>query len=1070
MVKKAIDAAIEFVGPFLERTSSENLDSPQHVAEPDTSNPEQLVEEALFHLKAINKADQEKDPDAPYDASLVGVVYGLLDFVTSLGILPHLSPGVAFGQRPRSVLRATLILPFHQDDKFLSKVVLALMPIFEQNGTGVQPLLTQRILADVFCAVAELAFSPRTTQQLHTLHETHYQVILRLTSTSRLLPILTSLRQQNVPIWLQQRLSTDLSLVPLRPHGVRHTVEFLSLSYLSKNSRMPQEASDSLSQVPIPLEAITQASRLLTSVPSGMEPNEWFSKLSPQLFDLLDGKDGVELSRAAGHIIAGGLLNRKTTGAPGTTGWELFARPLLQTINPDGSPRPTPRQSTSDQVLVDEDALKLALKRLYVLSSSYSHAGLLKRLVHPVILSLWGMILYGKSRPSLSGEWVELPKKILVRYITIACDPRQIDLISRNLFWDGAPSWSFGPGSQGGVEIRQRRKSRDDMQTLISRIEMLDRHVDFLIRLLVDSKIEDEVVGAIFLLISKRWLHVGQVGNGSNFLVNDDTDPLETLSNAKLSEAMANRFKDQFARSPRHIIELMGQLLQNFVDEHTSKINQTASANKPSRANLRKLAGTSRQKSIKPDLESEELVSFALSILKTLVTSKEFDLESSSRLLPPILLNLQYLVQPHDLIPLPPILVNAATNLLQVVQPTTGTQQDQEDPLSKHRETLKTALEDLTSPEPPNRTWALSAIRKLISDSFTFPLIDVPSTTHMLLNASIADPESYVHTAAVPVLVDLATLAPKPTLRILTDTFVDVDERSLRLKKEKEIEQALDFRLRVGEVLSNFVMEDSYWQSTTNISTRHSSIKLLVESMLSLASRRGQRKKTLQTRLHIAELERIEQEEGEAAWEGPIPNLLDPDGEAAEQPDRDTLVKIVQGWADTGIEEDVRVRSSALSILSVIMEKRLEFLSQVTVDAGLQMVLQILLVETGDVKGILRRAAVLVVMGLLRAMDALLEAGTDNPIGLGLRQASEVERVVKWVRDEDMDGLVRSHAESVIEGLETWRMKTLYKIGNAGISLDANLGLEGTLRGLNVNPLAHKDGRGKRGPIVEEIE
>lgn len=227
-VEKAVDAAADFIGPFLERGSSDNL--PENAAEPDVSEPYRLVEEGILHLKAINKADQEKDPNSPYDASLVGVVYGLLDLITSIGIIPHLSPGVAFSQRPKSVLKVILTLPFAHNDAFLSKVVFDLVTTFEQNNSGVQPLLTQRILPDIFCAAVELAFSPRTDNQLHTKHRVHYQTILNLASTSRLLPILTTLLQQNIPSWLRQPLSKDLSMVPLRPHGIRHTVEFLSLS------------------------------------------------------------------------------------------------------------------------------------------------------------------------------------------------------------------------------------------------------------------------------------------------------------------------------------------------------------------------------------------------------------------------------------------------------------------------------------------------------------------------------------------------------------------------------------------------------------------------------------------------------------------------------------------------------------------------------------------------------------------------------------------------------------------------------------------------------------------------
>jgi hypothetical protein len=1085
--EEAVDAAADFVGPFLDKGPRQN--GGETLAEREEVPYDRLVEQALFHLHAINSAEKSAGPDAPYDGSLVGIVYGLLDLITAQGILLFLSPRVAFAQRPKSVLTKEILLPPSRNEALLSKIIESLIPIYEQDGTGIQPLLTQRILPDLLSAVAELTFSPYTSQEIHASFEPLYEKILASTPVSRLLPILTSwLQQQELPTWLRPRLSKELAMIPLRTHGIRHTIEFLSLSYLSKNSQVPAESSGSLSQIPIPLEAITQASRLLASAPKGMSPDEWVTQLAPQLLDLLDGMQGKELARAAGQIIASGFLGRKATGAPGMIGWELFARPLLQALSPEKTTNPIMRQSTADQVVVGERSLRLALKRLSVIVNSYSHTGLVKRLVGPVLLPLWGLMAYVKSRPSLEKEWSELPRAITSRYMAISCDPKQIDAIILNLFWDGEPWWTFGPGSQGGVEIRHRTQESNglvDMGGLFSKIQVMDERVSTLVTLLVEANIDDEVAGTIFLRTTNRWLALGDlewndsVGQRTKkpkvSLTNEeDTDPVAALVDAKISEAMATNFQKQFARSPQHIIELMCQLLQSFVTSHISKSQAFKDASKPSRASLRNLVSLqSRNAQISgsgADTESEDLVSFALSILTTLIASPDFKrTPTSTNHFPNILSCLSYLFEPHTNLPLQPLIVNASKNLYDLIDPKPADVLDS-DPLSKDRALLKSALTDLTSPDPPNRTWALTTLLKLLRNPVSFPLIDIPSTTHMLLSASISDPESYVHSAAIPVLVSLAVLAPHPTLRIIVDAFVDIDERSLRLKKEQDIVEALDFRLRVGEVLDNFVLAEDFWDTGDRIQ-RYGSVKMIVEATLSLASRRGQRKQTQSKRDQLANIARLEQEEGEEAWGGPIPNLLDPEGEdPASQQERDALLKIVKGWENTGIEEDVRVRASALSVLSLVVEKRLEFTSKVEVDAGLQMVLQIVAIERGEEKAILRRAAVMVVMGLLRGMDAELEDGKDRTVGLGMKQAEEVERVLKWVCGEDTDELVRSHAESVLEGLENWNMKRLFKFRDEGFNLNADLGLEGNLRGLHVRPTKEGHNVRPRGMIVEEIE
>ncbi|KAF2018805.1 hypothetical protein BU24DRAFT_418359 [Aaosphaeria arxii CBS 175.79] len=1071
-VEKAVDAAAEFIEPYLERTSSKSSSS----STTNVSDPQSLVNQALFHLQVINTAEQAQEPDAPYDGSLFGVAYGLLDIITTLGLLPFLSPDVAFGQRPRSVLKDAISTSPSHDDEFLDQVITKLLPILNQDGSGVQPLLSQRILPDVLSALAELALSPRTKSSFHATYEPSFRSLLASTSTSRLLPILTSFLGQEIPPWLRQPLAKELALIPLRAHGVRHTVEFLSLSYLSKNAKLPEGASSEPSQIPIPLEAITHVSRLLSAAPSGMNVDDWFTQLAPQLWALIDGKEGTELSRAAGQIVSGGILNRKSTGAPGTIGWTLFVRPLLETISPPIATKGTLRKSTSDRIFVDDVSLNLALRRLSVIITSSNHSGLIKRLVSPLILPLWGLMAYAKSRVSLNTEWSTLSRKVLLHYLSAACDPKRVDQVAQNLFWDGSAAWSYGPGAEGGVEIRQRRQDDDtlgSMNTILAQIGALDERIKLFIDLLVEAKTEDEAIAFIFLQTTQRWLSTGKNTDNSKLITDDLSNPLAALAEAKLSEALATKFQDQLARQPQHILEFMSQLISGYVEEHKTRTREIKNAGKLSRASLRGIvSGGVKNNDTITNSDTEDLTSFALSILNNLIGEVDLTSEAVIQTLTSIVPLLQYLSHSHPDLPIQPLITNASANILHVLQkaqvPVVG-EKDEEDLLHEQRDTLKTVLTDLTSPEPPNRTWAITTLRKLILDPNSFKLIDIPATTHALLSASIADPESYVHSAAIPVVVDLAVVAPTPTLRILVDAFVDVSEQSLRLKDTKEIEQALDYRLRVGEILHRFVGEDAYWVTSANVQTRYSSLKMLVEASLSLASRRGQRHQTLSKRNELAEAEKRMQEEGEEAWGGPIPNLLDPDGENADQPERDALLKIIEGWEDTGIEEDVRIRSSALSLFARLAEQRLDMMSKAMLAAGLQMVLQILVVEKGDAKAILRRAALFVIVGTLKGMDVSSDNGELSSASLDMREIDQIVNVTAWVKDEDADPLARSHAQSILEDIETWRMKQIYKIRDEGLRMTDNLGLDGTLRGLDIEPLSTTE-HGKKGKLVQEIE
>jgi hypothetical protein len=211
------------------------------------------------------------------------------------------------------------------------------------------------------------------------------------------------------------------------------------------------------------------------------------------------------------------------------------------------------------------------------------------------------------------------------------------------------------------------------------------------------------------------------------------------------------------------------------------------------------------------------------------------------------------------------------------------------------------------------------------------------------------------------------------------------------------------------------------------------------------------------------QVDKIKNRQAERIWGGEIPDLGElsqrsdevvDDVEAREQELRDNQVVqgIVKSWEDTGFEEDVRLRTSALSILGQLLEQATTELTPVLVDSAADTALSILSFEQGPGKTILRRAAVLMFMSLLRAMDEAHENRTEIATGLDGSKWLGIEKVLSWVIDVDEDDLVKGNAASVLEGLEAWRMK---KIINAsaenGISNTPTLGLD-TLRGLRVTP------------------
>ena len=77
---------------------------------------------------------------------------------------------------------------------------------------------------------------------------------------------------------------------------------------------------------------------------------------------------------------------------------------------------------------------------------------------------------------------------------------------------------------------------------------------------------------------------------------------------------------------------------------------------------------------------------------------------------------------------------------------------------------------------------------------------------------------------------------------------------------------------------------------------------------------------------------------------------------------------------------------------------------------------------------------------------------------------------MKWVHNEDLDDMVRGHAESVLEGLVTWRMKTWFGLRAEGALEAPRFELEGRLRGLTVSPQLCDEGQMQVKAGIEEIE
>jgi hypothetical protein len=767
--------------------------------------------------------------------------------------------------------------------------------------------------------------------------------------------------------------------------------------------------------------------------------------IAPQLLALLDGHD-VVLQRAATYVISNGILSRRVYGAPGTIGWKLFAEPIFNNLNPPSATIHSVIGQSLSEVLVGPTDLQLSLQRLSIIGLTFPNPGLLKRLLTPLINPIWGLLCKGKHLGE-SSFWYEKPIELLSTYFQMAADPDALKLLIDNLLWDGELKWLYSSTDQGGVEIVTKPVLEAANTNIVELIQNINRRIAVLMDLL-DKMENDADVLNVFTHVSRCWLLGPEISLTTTTPEARTEDPLSALTYAKIAQEMLGRYKNKIATSPDKTIELVQHLLQGALDQEKQLANNRERSQRPSMSSLGSLS-TNASTNIKLSDETTEMVSLCTSLLLAIISAPEFYPQSSTAsLLNSLLDTLLAFTTPHS--SFSPSVKMSARNLSATIisicasagSGLSGKAEVTKDPQAAVRSTHAIALQHLTSSLPPVRAEGLSTLTKIISSAS--PILDIPSTAILLLSL-LQDDEEFIYLAAIKALESLAQRHNKAVVGMLVDRYIDQDEES-----------PLDVRLRVGEALRATV-------EALGGALVETAAKRVGEGMIAIAGRRASRRKHADEKRKKSEAHEKEKREAEDAWGGEVPKLDDPQEEVDAASER--IAKILHGWEGKDGEEDIRIRTSALSILGVSIETSIAGMGSSIVSTAIDLAISILRLETTLHKAILRRAAAMLIMSVIRAIDKADRDGKRLGFGFAGESLKDVMEMLGYVKAMDEDNLVRGHVGEALQGLEVWRTKSL--VGNElRKGEDIKFGLEGGLRGLIVNPPL--DARPK--PRIEEIE
>jgi hypothetical protein len=1062
--------------PLAGENDSEGQTAAQMIAKDKTvSASMDVIRTACSLLEHIHRSagaletSARSNSQAMLDSRISSVLYPLLDLLLLEGVYPDLSPNVGLQQerQKRSLLCNRLSASFPSLG-VISEVLKCLNAILLGPNVGIHGQLRNSFVADLIAANTDLSFSPSRDDTSRSQASIELNIILESIPIADLYPLLTLLIRPAAPDWFRANLTKVLSLIPLRDRGVRHTIEYLaSYQNIAPPVSEQQEQITPSSGPYLSPEAINQATRVLTSVPKSLTANAYFARIVPQLISLLDGDDGQDLSRAAALIITNGILSAKSIGAPGTIGWELVVAPQHRSLNPSiQNNTDTKSVDASLGTVVSQQDVHRALQRLFKLVSSNPNPALTGRLLRPLLLPLWGIFTFERSLAAATQDSAPIAGDLLSMFLRRCGKVDHLVLLSSHLLWDGDSAWTFGPGSEGGLAIRARHVSDSTTESVIEKISSLERHVSKFLDVMGASELDNELISGFWLRLSSQSrtskLFHSNLDDSKSLLQSED-DPLEALGTNLLIQGLLDRFSNALASTPDHFLDFINQQLIDTVGERIEKRTRRDQVDRATLLGVSSIVDQEPQSVAAGQADadtSEDFISSVISFLSYVISSKDFNANrNNTERLRAILSNLRALADDHRTQMSRATLSSAKAAITIIEWHLDPTSKQQAESLTniKHigQERLSQLNGGLSSDLAPERTAAIREIEAMIDNASVH--FDVPTLALLLLNQIRTDSDEFVFLAAIRTLSKLATQRDAGfVVRTVADAFQDVREKT-----------GLEGRLRLGEALSSTIEAlTSDTQIASSSSPPSSSLTklfhLIAGVCCSVAGRRGTRSRENEERVKAERIARLKKRQAEKAWGGEVPDLSslipgddDDMGDAAalEKAKRDDehIQRIVSSWEDTQLEEDVRLRTSALAILATVLERAGMALTAEIIATLTDLALAILSYEAAEGKAILRRAAVYIFMAHLRALSNAGDQGGNMPSIDGMKWL-DVQKILKWVSDVDGDDLVREHARTVLESLEALRMNQIVDAQNRAESAEASGFALGQLRGLSVQP------------------
>lgn len=738
----------------------------------------------------------------------------------------------------------------------------------------------------------------------------------------------------------------------------------------------------------------------------------------------------------------GSQHNVELTSRTGAPGWNSFVQPLIEQVNPSLQEASRDTKAVKkeqeediidlsrDTVLVSSSSLELAINRLKVLVLSNPSPGLCRRVLKPVLLQLWTLTSWSNPSKDITVKYCTPARSLLRTYIRLFGKVENMTPIITNILCRGSAdgssvAWQFKQTGMTSIAIVMPLQPRPGAQVDLELTE-LESKAETFVNVISDTCSNDEI-SSLFLYLLHRWIQVLEAQYSINTRASPDEQPVATPIQNLVEVSILQRFMEL---SPEKLISQFDQLIDIICQV---------------------LEGDSRTPF------GDDLISVVLSLLNLVITAPSFqrsDIKAAQLQLVEASLNRIGSTDRTDA-------ADTAKNLGMLlkyrddIDPTDQKQPSQAPSVRQIEDkrvynlAMNYIMGDSDNP-PPVVSEGLNMLSILILAES--PVLDITAAT-VLMSSLLKNNEDYINLRVIKLFTQIADRHPKLTTRELLDNYLDAQEKL-----------STDIRLRFGEALVQ-VIERLGETFSGDFATQTG------ETLLSIAGRRGYRPKTMAKQAREERLEKLKSAKAGSSSPDEEETMDMDDSEEmteAERANNDILAQIVQGWESKRGSEDIRMRTSALSIFGVGLEVNIAGLGATLVTNAVDLCVNVLTIEREVESGILRRAAIICILNFVRALDEAKESGRSLGFGLTDQSREDISRTLNYIAETDNDGLVQQHARDVVESLENWHVGNLIPQQNQGGTAAAGLA---RLAGLQVNPsISPGGGSGQPRPRIEEVE